>query len=142
MDVLKGIWQRDLEEPVDPIARALLEQHVGVESELACGLFLSAGQIREMRSAGMTFGGHSRTHPWFDFVDQPRRTQEIRASKQWLEQIEEPPFAFAYPYGGLAADTPGLLSANGFATGFTTRTQQEHSDPYYIGRLDGEELHA
>lgn len=138
-DVLKGIWQRDLEQAVDPIAGELLREHVGAEPDLARELFLSDAQIREMRAGGMAFGGHSRTHPWLDYADRARRQDEIRASRELLERIQDAPFAFAYPYGGLAQEAPALLRANAFAAAFTTEPQREHSDAFYIGRFDGQE---
>lgn len=138
-DILKAIWQRELEHAIDPIASELLREHVGAEAELARGLFLSDAQVREMRAGGMSFGGHSRTHPWLDYVDQARRQDEIRASRELLEQIQEAPFAFAYPYGGLAEDAPDLLRANAFAAAFTTKPHREQSDAFYIGRFDGQE---
>jgi peptidoglycan/xylan/chitin deacetylase (PgdA/CDA1 family) len=88
----------------------------------------------------MHFGGHSRSHPWFDWIDAEARAAEIKASADWIEQFESGPWAFAYPYGGLSDDSPTLLKAHGFAAAFTTRTQLRHANPYYIGRLDGEEV--
>lgn len=137
-NVVKGIFQRDLEGSIGPLLTELLEQNVGPEPELARRLFLSQAQIQEMRAGGMNFGGHSRTHPWFDFIDAARREKEIRASHVWLETVEQAPFPFAYPYGGLADDTPSYLQQNNFRVAFTTHEQIEHTDPFYIGRFDGE----
>lgn len=138
-DVVKGIFQRDLAGLLDPLLDRLLEQHIGMARELAGHLFLSETQIREMRAGGMHFGGHSQTHPWFDFIDPAQRTAEIAASRAWLSQVEDAPYAFAYPYGGLAADAPDLFRLNHFRAAFTTREQVQHADPFYIGRFDGEE---
>lgn len=138
-DVVKGILQRDLEPLIGPRLNELLEQHVGQPQELAQRLFLSKAQIREMQAGGMSFGGHSKTHPWFDFIDAARRETEIRASQTWLTGVEQAPFAFAYPYGGLADDAPSLLRQNNFQCAFTTRGKVEQTDPFYIGRFDGEE---
>ena len=90
----------------------------------------------------MHFGGHSVTHPWFDFISAERQAAEIAASAGWLAGIEPGPWSFAYPYGGLSPTAPGLLAQHGFAAAFTTRTLLRHVDPFYIGRLDGEELAA
>ena len=88
----------------------------------------------------MHFGGHSRTHPWFDWVGAEGQTQEIEASAAWLRRIEPGPWAFAYPYGGYSAESPALLQAHGFAAAFTTHPQATHADPFLIGRMDGELL--
>lgn len=141
-DVVKGIFQRDLAEVIDPWLSELVEQHLGPEQELAAQLLLDEAQIREMRAGGLNFGGHSATHPWFDYIDAARREKEIRASRDWLETVEQAPFAFAYPYGGLADDAPQLLEQNNFRAAFTTRDGTEHADPFYIGRFDGDEWRA
>lgn len=138
-DVVKGIFQRDLAPEIQPILIALLQEYVGPEQEMARRLFLSEQQIREMRAGGMRFGGHSRTHPWFDFIDAAQRENEIRASQAWLKGVEQAPFAFAYPYGGLNDDAPQRLQHHDFCAAFTTREQTAHRDPFYIGRYDGEE---
>jgi peptidoglycan/xylan/chitin deacetylase (PgdA/CDA1 family) len=100
---------------------------------------LTAEQITEMAARGMHFGGHSRSHPWLDYISAERQREEVAASAAWLGRVEAGPWAFAYPYGGIGADTPGLAQAGGFAAAFTTRTQTTHTDPYWIGRIDGEE---
>jgi peptidoglycan/xylan/chitin deacetylase (PgdA/CDA1 family) len=114
--------------------------HIGSESELARNYYLKLEQIREMRAGGMHFGGHSRTHPWFDWIDADSRNTEIKESSEWLQQVELEPWAFAYPYGGLSQDAPNLLKKHGFIAAFTTCAQLRHSEQYLIGRLDGEEM--
>jgi hypothetical protein len=140
IDLLKAVLQRDLSADVDPILSELFEMHVGPERDIARRYYLNRDQIREMVAGGMHFGGHSRNHPWFDFINAERRAAEIKASSEWLQEFETGPWAFAYPYGGLADDSPHILEKYGFVAAFTTRTQLIHPDSYYIGRLDGEEL--
>lgn len=140
IDLLKAVLQRELSVEVDALLSDLFEKHVGSEKELARSYYLSTKQIEEMSAAGMHFGGHSRSHPWFDWVDAFVRKAEIKASADWLRQFEPGPWAFAYPYGGLSDDSPGLLSECGFIAAFTTQNQVIHRDPYLIGRLDGEEM--
>ena len=140
VNLLKAVLQRDLSAEVDTLLSDLFETRVGSETETARNYYLNLDQIREMRAGGMHFGGHSRNHPWFDWIDSSTRNNEIQSSKAWLEQIEGGPWAFAYPYGGLSADLPNLLQKHGFSAAFTTHTQLQHSDPYFIGRLDGEEI--
>lgn len=140
INLLKAVLQRDLSVDVNGVLSDLFALYVGTESEVARSYYLNLDQMREMRAGGMYFGGHSRNHPWFDWIDASAREDEIQASKAWLEQVEQGPWAFAYPYGGLSADSPALLKQHGFVAAFTTRTQLQHADPYYIGRLDGEEM--
>jgi hypothetical protein len=140
INLLKSVLQRDLSVEINPLLSDLFEKYIGSETETAQSYYLNRDQIREMSAGGMHFGGHSRTHPWFDWIDIGQRESEIRDSAAWLSQIEPGPWSFAYPYGGLSDDAPDLLKANGFIAAFTTQTQLQHSDPYFIGRLDGEEL--
>jgi peptidoglycan/xylan/chitin deacetylase (PgdA/CDA1 family) len=140
INLLKAVLQRDLSIEVNLLLSDLFEIHVGSEKETARSYYLDSEQIREMREGGMHFGGHSHNHPWFDWIDAETRTLEIKASAEWLQQFEPGPWAFAYPYGGLSDDSPQILKNHGFIAAFTTRTQLTHSDPYFIGRLDGEEM--
>jgi len=124
----------------DSVLSKLFEEHVGSEKKIAQRYYLSREQIREMALHGMHFGGHSYSHPWFDWIDSDSLNAEIGASAEWLRQIEPGPWAFAYPYGGLNPDAPKIFRAHGFMAAFTTQTQINHTDPYFIGRLDGEEV--
>jgi peptidoglycan/xylan/chitin deacetylase (PgdA/CDA1 family) len=140
INLLKAVLQRDLSAEVNPLLSDLFETHVGSEKETARDYYLNTRQIDEMAVGGMHFGGHSRSHPWFDWIDAEARTTEIKASADWVGQFEPGPWAFAYPYGGLSEDSPQLLQQYGFVAAFTTRTRLRHPNPYFIGRLDGEEL--
>jgi peptidoglycan/xylan/chitin deacetylase (PgdA/CDA1 family) len=140
INLLKAVLQRDLSAEVNTLLRYLFEKHVGSERETAQNYYLNLKQIREMCAGGMHFGGHSHNHPWFDWIDAEARTAEIEASAEWLRQFEPEPWAFAYPYGGLSEDSPSILKKHGFVAAFTTRAHLTHSDAYFIGRLDGEEM--
>jgi peptidoglycan/xylan/chitin deacetylase (PgdA/CDA1 family) len=140
LDLLKLVLQRELSEQVMSITTSLLEEYIGPEADVARQLYLSQEQIYQMAAQGMHFGGHSKTHPWFDFVDAARRSREIQASAEWLSGVESGPYAFAYPYGGLADDAPEFLRENGFIAAFTTKPLASQSDPFWIGRFDAEEL--
>jgi hypothetical protein len=140
INLLKSVLQRDLSLELDPLLGNLFEDYIGSENETARNYYLKSEQIQEMTEGGMHFGGHSHSHPWFDWINAEARATEIKASAERLQKIEPGPWAFAYPYGSLSEDSPQLLQANGFVAAFTTNTQIRHSDPYFIGRLDGEEF--
>lgn len=139
INLLKSILQRDLSSDVDSVLGNLFEAYIGSERETARNYFLNPAQIQEMAAGGMHFGGHSHSHPWFDWIDSEARVVEIKASAERLQRIEPGPWAFAYPYGGLSEDSPALLQQHGFVAAFTTQTQLRHPDPFFIGRLDAEE---
>jgi peptidoglycan/xylan/chitin deacetylase (PgdA/CDA1 family) len=138
IEVFKLTLQRDLSGMADPILSQLIVEAVGPEAEIAREFFLNRKQVIEMAGGGMHFGGHSQSHPWLDWIDDGRLAQEIEASGRWLSNIEEGPWAFAYPYGGLDARSPAFLRANGFLGAFTTVPQAVHTDPLLIGRFDAE----
>ncbi len=138
VDIFKLVLQRDLSAISEPILAELFKQHIGPEIEIASQFFLNADQIEQMEAGGMYFGGHSQSHPWFDWIPAGSQSQEIEASRQWLEHFAPGPWPFAYPYGGLNDRSSAFLQAQGFLCAFTTRPQRTHSDPYRIGRLDAE----
>jgi hypothetical protein len=140
VDVFKSILQRDLSAHANVWLSDLFAKHIGDEATIAADYFLKPEQVREMVAGRMHFGGHSQTHPWFDWIDEAQQIAEAQASAQWLSHIEPGPWAFAYPYGGLNEFTPRPIQAAGFAAAFTTQTHTTHTDPMLIGRLDGEEL--
>lgn len=138
VDIFKLALQRDLSSISEPILAELFRRHIGPEIEIAGQFFLNAEQIEQMAAGGMYFGGHSQSHPWFDWIPSGSQWQEIEASRQWLSDIAPGPWPFAYPYGGLNDRSPAFLQAQGFVCAFTTRPQRTHSDAYRIGRLDAE----
>jgi peptidoglycan/xylan/chitin deacetylase (PgdA/CDA1 family) len=140
INLLKAVLQRDLSAEVNTLLSDLFEIHVGSENETARNYYLNLEQINEMCAGGMHFGGHSHSHPWFDWIDADARNNEIKVSAAWLQHFEPEPWAFAYPYGGLSEDSPDLLKKHGFLAAFTTRAKLRHSNPYFIGRLDGDEI--
>jgi hypothetical protein len=140
VDVLKSVLQRDLSSQADDLLSHLFEEHIGPEAEAAGAFYLTRDQITEMAAHGMSFGGHSRSHPWFDWIGAARQAEEIEASAAWLREVEAGPWAFAYPYGGHSPESAGLLRTHHFAAAFTTVEQVQHADPFFIGRWDGELL--
>jgi peptidoglycan/xylan/chitin deacetylase (PgdA/CDA1 family) len=138
--LFKSVLQRELSAEAEGILSSLIEDHLGAEVEMARSFYLTPDQISEMRAGGLHFGGHSRRHPWFNWVDAAKQADEIEASADWLREVEPGPWAFAYPYGGYSAASPGLLGARGFAAAFTTVEQTQHTNPFFIGRLDGEDF--
>jgi peptidoglycan/xylan/chitin deacetylase (PgdA/CDA1 family) len=140
VDAFKTALQRESSPAAEaPLAR-LFAQHIGSEPEVAASLFLSPTQVTEMQSGGMHFGGHSRSHPWLDWVGDEVLAAEAGASAAWLQTLEPGPWAFAYPFGGFDERTPAALARAGFCAAFTTQPQVRHTSVFHLGRLDGEAL--
>jgi peptidoglycan/xylan/chitin deacetylase (PgdA/CDA1 family) len=138
IDVFKLVLQRDLSDIAGPVLSRLIEKYIGSEVEIAADFFLNQDQMEEMAAGKMHFGGHSRSHPWFDWIDLPSQAQEIECSARWLSTLEKGPWAFAFPYGGWNAQSPALLRTKDFIAAFTTIPQVNHSDPLQIGRYNAE----
>jgi len=72
------------------------------------GLWMTWEMLREMRSAGMTIGGHTVTHPVLARLPQPAQRDEIVAcGRRLAEELGEPMRCFSYPVGGLDAFDAG-----------------------------------
>ena len=68
--------------------------------QLPDDLMMSAGQVREMRAAGMLIGAHTVSHPILASLSDDEAGREIAASRTALEAILGEPIAhFAYPNG-------------------------------------------
>jgi peptidoglycan/xylan/chitin deacetylase (PgdA/CDA1 family) len=137
-DVWKRPLQRELALAAGPIVRSLVDAAMGPESDVADALHLSPAQLRDLVDAGMTLGGHGRTHPWLDALDEEARRDEITASAALLTRYGTGPWPFAYPYGAAPPSAHSLLGDAGFAAAFTTNAA-ERSDRFHIGRVDGDD---
>ena len=88
------------------------------------GAMLTWDDIRMMRSAGITFGAHTMTHPVVSRLLPGRMRDEIAGSKNLIEErLNEGVHEFAFPFGksrdcGTAA--PELLKELGFVNAVTT----------------------
>ena len=80
--------------------------------------FLTWNQVRQLSSAGMTIGSHSRSHPFLDQIGDPNRLEsEIGESKQIIEQhLGRPLYEFAYPYGAFDQRVIALVKKMGYSS--------------------------
>ncbi len=81
---------------------------------------LSAGRLRELRSAGVEVGSHTVSHPRLSRLPPERAWQEIAGSKASLEDVlgEEVRF-FAYPYGDYNPKVRDLVMSAGYQAAVT-----------------------
>lgn len=91
--------------------------------DIAQHLWMSWDQIREMRRAGMTFGGHTVHHPILAHLGRDEQSFEIHECQRRLQaELSEPIEAFSYPVGGQDAfneTTRELLQEAGYRWAFT-----------------------
>jgi len=94
--------------------------------------------LRRLHSAGWEIGGHTRSHPHLDVLDDTAALLEILAGKEEAEarsgtRLE----TFCYPFGHFNARTPTLVKAAGFLGACTARSGlvQAQSDPFTLPRI-------
>ncbi len=96
-------------------------------------------QVKEMQAAGVCFGGHTMTHPRLSELERERALEEIGDCKAILEEkLGIPINWFAYPYGNLKEETPGLVKEAGYSHACSTRSgfNQLDADPFLLRRLE------
>jgi len=91
--------------------------------QVAHELWMTWDMIREMRDNGMTFGGHTHTHPILANLSPEEQDVEIgTCHRRLIEELGEPIDAFSYPVGGpksFNAATRDALARHGFRWSFT-----------------------
>jgi peptidoglycan/xylan/chitin deacetylase (PgdA/CDA1 family) len=104
-------------------------------------LMLTRRQVRELRSAGMTIGAHTVTHPILAREPDERARREILDGKRELEALlGEAVTLFAYPNGqpgdDYAARHVAMARAAGFEAAVTTArgAASRATDPFEIPR--------
>jgi len=126
----KRMLQHGLPEDVrEPTLDALFQRYVtSDEAAFAEELYFTAAEAREMRSAGMEFGGHGDRHVPLPSLDGHAQALEIDASIDSLETIGAPrtPFLYCYVKGEHDATSLALLRARGCTTAVTTREDLAH----------------
>lgn len=101
----------------------LLKEFLGVdEKQLAMDLYMNMKQIKEMKAAGMFFGGHGYKHKWLNSLTSKEITEEIDHTISFLKEIGMPAenWAICYPYGGFNDDVLHVLKNKSCLVGFTT----------------------
>jgi peptidoglycan/xylan/chitin deacetylase (PgdA/CDA1 family) len=95
--------------------------------------FMTVDQLKTMIAAGMTIGGHSRSHPALPGLSTARQWDEIAASRNWLqERLGVTIDTFAYPYGSYNAGVVALVKAAGYRTARTV----DFGTHYTLGELE------
>jgi len=95
---------------------------VAVPTDLTDGLWMTWGNVRELKLAGMGIGGHTHTHPLLARLGPAEQVEEIRTCKErLLDAAGVRTRGFAYPVGSpdsFNTMTRAILLANGFDLGF------------------------
>jgi hypothetical protein len=104
-------------------------------------LWMTWDMVREMRAGGMTFGGHTVTHPVLSNLSAQQQDWEVGECKRRLvEELQEPIESFSYPVGGpnsFDRFTRTALTQHGFRLAFTysgSYCRPGHQDLHAISR--------
>lgn len=83
---------------------------------------MDISQIKSWLSEGMSIGSHTHSHVHLGLIDSIKAQNEIRLSKEILENTFSTPVTdFCFPYGEYKQETLTLLKNSGFHTAVTTR---------------------
>lgn len=99
---------------------------------------LSISQLKEMLSAGMEIGAHSRTHPWLTEIDDIQLQQEVAGARCDLSKALGISIdSFAYPYGDFDERVTGSVRSAGYQAACSTQSGWVFSryDPYRLRRV-------
>ncbi|MEP2533120.1 polysaccharide deacetylase family protein [Shimia sp.] len=124
----------------------LFSKHVSRDqTQFAAELYLNVDQAKEMRDAGMEFGGHGHDHLWHAQTDAASLAQEVAGSVQALTKIGAPVKGgfYCYPFGSHNDLVCDAVRSAGFQIGFTVEphlTPSTGQDPLRIPRLDTNDL--
>ncbi len=76
---------------------------------------LSRQMLRTMSDCGFSIGSHTKSHPALTAVEESVAIEEVKGSKQRLEEIlSKPVTSFSYPYGELNETVKSLVKAAGY----------------------------
>ena len=98
--------------------------------------YLTIEQIREMKEAGINFGGHTHTHPLLTKISFEMVIDEIQQAKKLLEDwTGEKSTLFAYPNGIYGKEHFRILDALGYEAALTVRPGANRPGTYRFALL-------
>jgi len=134
-------------ERLEQVSKLIGELDVSVQGNES-SIMLRWEDVRIMRGAGIRFGAHTVTHPILTQMNDQEVREEVRRSKQVLENVlEEPITSFAYP-SGRAMDfndqVKSIVEEEGFHCAVTTiqGTNSIQDDVFALRRTGFWDQHA
>lgn len=97
---------------------------------------LTRDQVLELADAGVTFGSHSYRHLDLDTLDEQTCTDDLRASRELLEDLLGTAVPFlAYPRGRHSETARRAARAAGYSHAFALPETREEPGPFAIPRV-------
>ena len=101
--------------------------------------FLSWEAVREMSKEGISFGSHTKTHPYLPSVSSRKiLEEEIRGSKELLEdRFGKEVSQFSYPFGGFTEEAKQYVREAGYKAAVTSNRgeKRKERDLYALSRI-------
>ena len=99
--------------------------------------FLTWGQLQVLADAGWTIGSHTKSHPYLPELSVSKWEEEIRGSKEILEEgLKCPVTLFSYPIGGFTEEMIPYVERAGYRAACTTNRGPSRSlDRYRLTRI-------
>ena len=123
------------------IMNRLFAEHVSDdEAAVIRELYLTDGEIIQLRRRGHTIAGHSISHPSLPQLDEVEQEREVGAAKGWLElMLDERLDWFNYPYGDHDERSERVCERLGFSIAYSTRPPIDWvslEDRFRVPRVD------
>jgi len=101
--------------------------------------FLSWEAVQEMSKEGISFGSHTKTHPYLPSVSSRKiLEEEIRGSRELLEdRLGRSVTLFSYPFGGFTEEAKQLVQEAGYKAAVTSNRGEKGKgrDLYALSRI-------
>jgi peptidoglycan/xylan/chitin deacetylase (PgdA/CDA1 family) len=137
----KGLPENIRSGIVDELFRRYVSQD---EAAFAMDLYMSVGQLQEMRSQGMHIGGHGHRHRWMATISGDEQRAELEQTRAFLQanRAINQWWSMAYPYGSYNTQTLDIVPELGCRFALTTEVgiNSDLGNPYELRRLDANDL--
>ena len=114
------------------------------ERALCREIYLTWEEMREMSEGGMTFGGHTHSHPMLGRLSLTQQREELQRSKEILEaQLGTQIRHFSYPYGSFNSASIRVLKELGYESSVAIQAevnQGRQVNPFIIKRVDTNDI--
>ncbi|MBU1975761.1 MAG: polysaccharide deacetylase family protein [Nanoarchaeota archaeon] len=125
------------------ILNKIFPKYFDNEKNFINDLCMNWDEMREMQEAGMSFGGHTHTHPRLAELDEEAQKQElVHCTDILTKNLNKRPTLFSYPYGDFNNITLKLLKELGYDGAISTNVavNQGRVDPFNITRMDTNDI--
>ena len=139
---LKVLRHDEKENVLQALVDNLFDDRGSPDASLPSRLTLSWQELETLVSEGLDIGAHTMTHPSLAYLPEHEAAEEIRLSRQVLEQRLGKPIAhFCYPHGTASDVSPQvqrLVQAAGFRSACTTLNgiNRCSTDRFLLKRID------